>query len=48
MNDLPQCCGKEMDVKMETIKFLEIQCGRCGDVVYVKKAVKTRPELLDD
>lgn len=46
--DMPECCGKEMSVKMESVKFLEMACGKCGDVVYVKKQTRQRPELLDD
>ncbi|MBI4018509.1 MAG: hypothetical protein HY368_02775 [Candidatus Aenigmarchaeota archaeon] len=48
MNELPQCCGKEMSVKMETVRFMEIECQTCRDVVYLKKESKVRPEMLDD
>ncbi|MFA4819485.1 MAG: hypothetical protein WC613_00835 [Candidatus Aenigmatarchaeota archaeon] len=48
MQKLPKCCGREMKMNMETVKFLETQCDLCGDVVYLKKEKIERPQLLDD
>lgn len=45
---LPTCCGKEMQLAMETFKFLEVHCNACGDVVYLKKERAERPQMLDD
>lgn len=44
----PKCCGREMTPAMETIKFLELNCEVCGDVVYLKKDRAARPQMLDD
>ena len=35
---MPACCGKRMQVRFETQRFLELSCEQCNDVVYVKKA----------
>lgn len=43
-----RCCGKEMRLKAETLQFQEYYCEKCGDVVYVKKAVAARPQMIDD
>jgi ribosomal protein S27E len=45
---LPVCCGKEMKVRMETGRFVEVKCDNCNDVVYVKKHIKQKPVMLDD
>lgn len=45
---VPTCCGREMQQNMETPKFVEMNCGVCGDVVYVKKDRAERPQMLDD
>jgi predicted nucleic-acid-binding Zn-ribbon protein len=42
------CCGTEMNIDMETPTYIELRCGKCGDSVYLKKDVLTRPQLLDD
>ena len=48
MSDIPSCCGKEMRINIETPRFLEVQCEKCGDVVYIKKNVEQKPVLIDD
>ncbi len=48
MIDMPVCCGKNMKVKLETFKFLEVVCEKCGDIVYLKKGAEYKPQLLDD
>ncbi len=45
---LPKCCGSHMRVNVETSKFVEVRCGICGDVVFVKKDDSSTPQLLDD
>lgn len=46
---LPTCCGKEMKINMDLGRFLEVNCNKCGDVVYIKKVGETnRPILIDD
>lgn len=44
----PRCCGKEMKAGLETHKFLELSCDKCGDTVYIKKEAAARPQMLDD
>ncbi len=34
---LPVCCRQEMAVNLDLGRFLELKCGRCSDVVYVKR-----------
>ena len=46
--DLPKCCGIDMRMKLEMGKFLEVECEKCKDVVYVKKESSLKPQLLDD
>ena len=48
MSEVPTCCGKEMKINIETPRFLEVQCEKCGDVVYIKKNVDQRPVMIDD
>lgn len=48
MEKLPKCCGREMKLNIETVKFFEAQCGSCGDVVYLKKDRAEKPQMLDD
>lgn len=45
---LPLCCGTEMKSSMELGRFTEVQCGKCGDVVYVKRYSQQKPVMLDD
>ncbi len=48
MDKIPKCCGSEMRPVMETTKFLEVHCGVCGDIVYIKKEAAKKPQMLDD
>ncbi len=48
MVEVPRCCGKEMKVMMETLRFIETICQTCGDTIYLKKEQGLRPQLLDD
>ncbi len=48
MYNLPKCCGRDMKIQMETSKFLEVQCPRCKDTVFIKKDSVEKPQLLDD
>ncbi len=45
---LPTCCKEEMQVKIESPRFIEAVCNKCRDSVYVKKIVELRPQLIDD
>lgn len=46
--ELPVCCGKQMSSNLELGRFVEVQCEKCGDIVYVKKYASQRPVMLDD
>ncbi len=46
--DIPKCCGKKMDVEVETSSFYEIKCSSCGDRVFMKKDSAHKPQLIDD
>ena len=47
--DVPNCCGEKMKINIETSRFIELQCCKCGDVVYLKKdADSQKPVMLDD
>jgi hypothetical protein len=46
--ELPVCCGKQMEIKLELGRFVEVRCPKCGDIVYVKKYKEERPVLIDD
>jgi len=46
--ELPKCCGDRMKIKVETAKFLEMQCKKCGDIVYLKKDDIAKPVMIDD
>jgi phage FluMu protein Com len=35
---MPICCGKRMQIRGGTSKFLEVWCGRCDDLSLIKKA----------
>lgn len=45
---LPMCCGNEMRANMELGRFTEVQCTKCGDIVYVKGFGARKPVMLDD
>ena len=46
--EMPVCCGNEMNAVMELGRFIEVQCNRCKDVVYVNMFSKSRPVMIDD
>jgi predicted nucleic-acid-binding Zn-ribbon protein len=47
--DIPVCCGEKMKINIETSRFIEVQCKKCGDIIYLKKdAGDQRPVMLDD
>ena len=46
--ELPKCCGDRMKINVETAKFLEMQCKKCGDIVYLKKDDIAKPVMIDD
>lgn len=46
--EMPVCCGNEMNAVMELGRFIEVQCNRCKDVVYVKMFSKSMPVMIDD
>ena len=48
MAKMPKCCGREMKISIETPRFIELQCEKCGDIVYVKKDAAQKPVMLDD
>lgn len=45
---MPRCCGQEMKQVTDLGKFIEVQCGVCSDVVYIKKDEMPKPQLIDD
>ncbi len=45
---LPQCCGQDMRIVMESALFLELYCDKCNDVIYLKKKDIPKPQMLDD
>ncbi len=45
---LPQCCGQDMTVKLETSLYYELCCRKCGDTIYMKKESVPKPQMLDD
>jgi hypothetical protein len=48
MEKLPTCCGSKMNVSLELGRFVEVQCLKCGDVVYIKNTEVHKPVLIDD
>ncbi|MFH0832155.1 MAG: hypothetical protein V1900_00315 [Candidatus Aenigmatarchaeota archaeon] len=49
MIKIPVCCGKKMKINMELGRFVEVQCDKCGDTVYIKKySDAQKPVLIDD
>ncbi len=42
------CCSRKMEVALDLGRFTEMQCQRCGDVIYVKKAHALKPVMIDD
>lgn len=48
MKRILQCCGKEMEIKMDIGKFLEVHCSICNDTIYIKKPEMPKPQMLDD
>ncbi len=42
------CCGKKMSVLMDLGKFWEVHCNVCNDVIYVKKPLMAKPQMIDD
>lgn len=45
---IPVCCGKQMEVGLETPTFIEAKCNNCGDKIYIKKSDMQKPQMLDD
>lgn len=45
---LPKCCGRRMNITLDTGRFWEVACDICRDVVYVKKSDMPKPQMLDD
>ena len=45
---LPICCGRQMQIKIETVRFYEVECENCKDTVYIKKNAELKPVMLDD
>lgn len=37
MKELSKCCGEEMTAIGELGRFVEMQCSKCGDLVYMKQ-----------
>lgn len=48
MKDLPICCGSEMKTSLELGRFIEVQCNKCNDVIYIKRQTVQTPVLIDD
>ncbi len=45
----PKCCDVDMQLHLETSRYLEVKCTNCGDVVYIKKQeCVQRPQMIDD
>lgn len=45
---LPSCCQQEMQVRLESPRFIEAICQKCKDTVFIKKRTDFRPQLIDD
>ncbi len=45
---LLQCCGQDMEVKLETSLYYELYCKKCSDTIYMKKGSTPKPQMLDD
>lgn len=45
---LPSCCRQEMRINLESPRFVEAICQKCRDIVYIKKHIELRPQLIDD
>jgi hypothetical protein len=37
-----------MEIRIDTKLYMEARCGKCGDVVYIKKDKSPKPVMLDD
>lgn len=37
MTNLSKCCCEEMVTTVELGRFVEMQCTKCGDLVYMKQ-----------
>lgn len=48
VSKMPNCCGRDMQIKLETATLYEVHCGICGDIVYIKKEKTAKPTMLDD
>jgi hypothetical protein len=44
----PECCGSRMKMMAEGIRFVEVMCKKCGDVIYLRKEDECIPQLIDD
>ncbi len=42
------CCGRKMEVSLDLGRFTEMQCHRCGDVIYMKKAHALKTVMIND
>ena len=40
MKELSKCCGEEMIAIGELGRFVEMQCSKCGDLVYMKRCAE--------
>ena len=46
--NMPKCCGREMNLRIDLGKFWEAQCDVCSDTIYIKKKEIPKPQMLSD
>lgn len=46
--NMPKCCGRLMNIRVDLGKFWEAQCDVCSDTIYVRKSGALKPQMLDD
>jgi DNA-directed RNA polymerase subunit RPC12/RpoP len=46
--EFPKCCGKQMKLDLETIRYIQLRCETCGDMVVIKRGDVPKPIMLDD
>lgn len=44
--EIPECCGKRMDIERETNSFVMVKCSKCGEIIYIKKE-SGKPKLIE-
>ena len=46
--EIPECCGRKMNIILDLGRFWEAHCNVCNEVVYIKKTEMPKPQMISD